>query len=204
MRNITRIHVVSLPTLLLLLGAVPPAKANVINTCSAFATAGEVQNSCTFSNNSSNLTGVLTIDKTFTQFPGTINASLGLTNTIAGNNVPGIFIYSVTETIHNNSGVDWFDFHITSPNASSVGSPTVSGFTSCTNPTGNAFDCSGGTVTSGSAVTINFRLGTPSDQTSGAFFIGQSPSVPEPQSWTMAGFGLVALGWLARRRASAA
>ena len=135
---------------------------------------------------------------------GTINASLGLTNTIAGNNVPGIFIYSVTETIHNNSGVDWFDFHITSPNASSVGSPTVAGFTSCTSPTGNAFDCSGGTVASGSAVTINFRLGTPSDQTSGAFFIGQSPSVPEPQSWTMAGLGLVALGWLARRRASAA
>lgn len=191
----------SLPALLLLLWAVPPARANVINACSPIATAGETM-TCSFANSTTNPTGILTVDKIFTQTPGTINVSLGLTNTIAGNNVlPGIYTYAVTETIHNRSGIAWWDFHIVAPDASLVSGPTASGFTSCTSSSIKAFDCSGGTVSG--TLTLTFNLGTPSDQSAGAFFIGNTPSVPEPGAGTMAGLGLVALGWWGRRRASA-
>ena len=98
---------------------VPAARANVINACSVgSATSGETM-TCTFTDNhpTNLLTGTLTVGKVFTQTPGVLNVDLGLTNTIAGNNVPGIFIYTVTETILNSSGVAWTDFEISTPNA---------------------------------------------------------------------------------------
>jgi hypothetical protein len=143
--------------------------------------------------------------KVFGQTPGYLNVDLGLTNTIAGNDVGGVFNYTVTETIINASSVTWADFEISSPNASAVANADIlsGGLLGCSNVSSTAFSCIGGQVAPQSSLTLSFNLLTPADQTSGAFALFESPSVasvPEPASLSFMGLALTALGAFRFRR----
>ena len=114
----------------------------------------------------------------------------------------GIYDYTVTKTIYNNSGVSWSGFIVTEFDASSFGPVTsVTGLSSC-NLVGNSFSCSGGVLTSGSTLSLTFYIATPLDQTFGAFLLLETPvTTPEPGAWTLSGLGLAGLGWWRRKRA---
>ena len=124
---------------------VPPAAASVIDSCTvASATAGESLTSCTFGTApiGGGQTGDLTIDKLFTvTVPGSdLDVDLGLNTSVSG-----IYVYTVTENIVNDSPVTWTNFEISVPNASSLTGPTVTGggLSTC-NLSGESFSCFGG------------------------------------------------------------
>ncbi|MBI4905380.1 MAG: PEP-CTERM sorting domain-containing protein [Acidobacteria bacterium] len=177
------------------------AQGNVINDCTQVGFTGGSMNSCVFAHNPTLLTGTLSVTETMTAVnPASINISLGLTNTIAGNNVPGIFDYAVTKVIVNNSGVTWYGFDAIMVAASGVSSPVgVLGFSSC-NTSGLTVHCSGGTVANGGVVVITFHTTTPADQSAGAFGMIEIASTPEPATMSMAGLGLIAAGLMRRHR----
>ena len=183
------------------------AQANTIKICNTSnPTAGTVT-SCTFNHNTSNFTGILNISETFTSNTGGVGVALYLTNTIAGDNVNGIFDYTVTKTIFNNTGSAWAGFSVSFPDASAQSSTaSVIGFSSCSAVV-KGYLCSGGTVADQASLTLQFHISTPLDQQAGAFGITQAATVagvPEPATFGLIGASLIALGIGRVRRTRAA
>lgn len=117
--------------------------------------------------------------------------------------------YTITETITNNTGVDWTDFHftITEPDQgngvvfTSFNQSTLSGFTLDGQSGPRNLDFLGSLVAGGTA-TASFDL-SPFDPGAGntaTFFLTQVPTIPEPETYAMLLAGLGLLGFSARRR----
>ncbi len=170
------------------------AHANTIKACNTTNPTAGTASSCTFNHNTSNFTGNLNISETFTSNTGGVGVGLYLTNLIAGDLVPGIYDYTVTKTILNNTGSDWSSFSVSFPDASAQSLiANVIGFSSCSAVIKGYF-CSGGTVANLGTLSLQFHISTPVDQQSGAFGITQVAGVPEPATFGLIGASMIALG----------
>ena len=183
---------------LLLIGAGTQAHANIITSCVNSFSVNSTLNSCTFTP-APTTTGTLSISETFNSASGQLNVGLFLTNTIAGNNTTGVIDYTVTKDVLVGGTLAMSGFAVNAPNASALGSVTVTGLTSCT-VAGLGFTCSGGSVAVGNHLIMTFHLSTPTDQTAGAFALFESgTAVPEPGGWATVAAGLVLLGLYRRK-----
>jgi hypothetical protein len=119
--------------------------------------------------------------------------------------------YSVTETITNNTGVTWTDFHLSIPTGmvfNNFQSASLTGFTLDSPPASGSHDLNfTGSLASGATTTAKFNLTLP-DPGAGNYTsltLMQSPSVsvspiPEPETYGMLMAGLGLMGFVVRRR----
>jgi hypothetical protein len=123
--------------------------------------------------------------------------------------------YSVTETINNNTALDWGDFHlsISEPAAGGQGvvfnnfnSSALTGFTLDSAPSSGPreLNFTGGLASHGTATaTFNLNLPDPGAGNTTTFTLTQMPSVsavPEPETYAMLMAGLGVIGFMVRRR----
>lgn len=132
-----------------------------------------------------------------------------LTFTVAHSQGPGN-PYVFTESITNNTGENWLDYHfaITEPATGGQGvvftgfnGSTLSGFTLDSSSGPRGLDFTGGLANQGVA-TASFSL-SPFDPGAGntaTFQLTQVATIPEPETYAMLLAGLGLMGFMARRR----
>lgn len=152
---------------------------------------------------------VLDLSKSFTSLdPITLTFTVAHTNGGPGNP------YTVTETITNNTGQTWLDYHftITEPTTGGQGvvftnfsNSELTGFTLDSAPSSGPrnLNFTGELAHLGEA-TATFSL-SPFDPGAGntaTFTLTQVPTIPEPETYAMLLAGLGLMGYMARRRRS--
>ncbi len=146
----------------------------------------------------------LDLSKTFNNLDPII-----LTFTVAHGQGPGN-PYVFTESITNNTGFNWLDYHftITEPTTGGQGvvftrsnNSTLSGFTLDSSSGPRSLDFTGGLAHEGVA-TASFFL-SPFDPGAGntaTFTLTQVATIPEPETYAMLLAGLGLMGFMVRRR----
>lgn len=114
--------------------------------------------------------------------------------------------YTINETITNDTGIDWTDFHWIlildgSGNVGAFGSPVVIPAFGNITTTGDMIWADAGIVPDGGSFTASFHIDA-------SFFLEpllqvtlrQIPSIPEPGTLAVLGLGLAGLGMVRRRK----
>jgi hypothetical protein len=149
---------------------------------------------------------VLDLSKAFSSLnPISLTFTVGHTNGGPGNP------YVVTETITNNTGETWLDYHfsITEPTTGGQGvvftnfnNSTLSGFTLDSAPSSGPRNLNfTGELAHDGVATATFSL-SPFDPGAGntaTFTLTQVPTIPEPETYAMLLAGLAVMGFMAKR-----
>lgn len=149
---------------------------------------------------------VLDLSKAFSSLnPISLTFTVGHTNGGPGNP------YVVTETITNNTGQTWLDYHftITEPTTGGQGvvftnfnNSTLSGFTLDSAPSSGPRNLNfTGELAHDGVATATFSL-SPFDPGAGntaTFTLTQVPIIPEPETYAMLLAGLAVMGFMAKR-----
>lgn len=197
MKKSNRIALVS--AIALVLGSI--GAANAVGTITEIEASGPGLGS--FS--AGDLTGSSLIwSKTFDHF-----GPITLLFTVEHGTGPGGSPYAIAETIHNNTGIDFTDFHfsIVEPSAKNgvvfTGSTSaLAGFNLDASSGPRDLNFTGGTLFNGSGSVAAFTLNTP-DPGNGKtyqFELVQTASVPEPGAWALMIAGLLGVAGIARRK----
>jgi hypothetical protein len=121
--------------------------------------------------------------------------------------------YVVTETITNNTGDTWVDYHftITEPTTGGQGvvftnfsNSTLTGFTLDSAPSSGPRNLNfTGELADQAATTATFSLSAfdPGAGNTATFTLTQVPTIPEPETYAMLLAGLGVMGYMAKRRA---
>jgi hypothetical protein len=154
------------------------------------------------------ITGSCTVAKDFTAI-GSIPMVIDVVPNTPQDALLGFDTLSISETITNNTGIDWTDFELgfigidNGPVTLDFQNLTFDSFTQ-SSAASNALSLTGGGVSDGSSFNLAFDLQIATDP--GAydlFAISETPSVPtipEPGTIALLGIGLAGLGWGRRRR----
>jgi hypothetical protein len=151
---------------------------------------------------------VLDLSKAFSSLdPISLTFTVGHINGGPGNP------YVVTETITNNTGDTWVDYHftITEPTTGGQGvvftnfsNSTLTGFTLDSAPSSGPRNLNfTGELADQAATTATFSLSAfdPGAGNTATFTLTQVPTIPEPETYAMLLAGLGVMGYMAKRRA---
>jgi hypothetical protein len=151
---------------------------------------------------------VLDLSKAFSSLdPISLTFTVGHSNGGPGNP------YVVTETITNNTGQTWLDYHftITEPTTGGQGvvftnfnNSTLTGFTLDSAPSSGPRSLNfTGELADQGAATATFSLSAfdPGAGNTATFTLTQVPTIPEPETYAMLLAGLGLMGYMAKRRA---